>query len=165
MLFFYKRGNYMIEILILIFIVWAITKARGNGTGGRSLGSRLSFPDLQKLTGSGTSKKATAVPNQPKAAARDRRRKISAVPNRPRKTPRTKEEASMDVRTRASSAACNYEAAYSKGRPDRLGQRGDHEPAVPAGMVRVRCRYCGAENFVPATGYEHYHCYFCWEKL
>ena len=25
--------------------------------------------------------------------------------------------------------------------------------------------YCGAENFVPAESHEHYHCFFCWEKL
>lgn len=176
MLFFYKRGKYMIEILILIFIVWAIAKARSNGTSSRSLGSKLSSLDLQKRSGSKSSKKATAVPNQPKtaavpnrqqktSAAPNRQQKASAAPNKPKKIPRTKDETAMAIRTRASSAACNYEAAYSKGRPERIGLRADYEPVVPSGKVRVRCPYCGAENFVPATGYDHYHCYFCWEKL
>lgn len=155
----------MIEILILIFIVWAVMKARGGRTSSQTLSGRLSSVDWQKLSGSLAQKKASAVPNQSKTAPPVKRQKASAAPNRPKKVPRTKDEKAMEIRTSVSSAACNYEAAYSKGRPERLGIRADYEPATPSGKIRVRCRYCGAENFVPAGSYDHYHCYFCWEKL
>ena len=66
---------------------------------------------------------------------------------------------------KAARDNCHYEAAYSKGKPDRIGRRGDYEPGTPSGMERIKCAYCGAENFVPAGSRQHYHCYFCWEKL
>ena len=34
--------------------------------------------------------------------------------------------------------ACTYEAAYSKGKPDRVGGRGDYETVTPNGMERIR---------------------------
>ena len=83
-------------------------------------------------------------------------RKATAVPNKPRR---------QKTRSRASSQACTYEAAYSKGKPDRVGGRGDYETVTPNGMERIRCGYCGAQNFVPVGSRNHYHCYFCLEKL
>ncbi len=91
--------------------------------------------------------------------------KASAVPNQPKRVQRTREEAAAERLTQASRRACTYQAAYSKGRPDRIGRRADYEPGVPSGMVRMKCAYCGAESFVPAGSHEHYHCYFCWEKI
>lgn len=93
------------------------------------------------------------------------KKRSSAVPNHPRKVKRSKTEEAVLERTRPSGKACNYEALYSRGRPDRIGRRGDYEPIVPDGMVRVSCAYCGAENFIPGGTHDHYHCYFCWEKL
>ena len=92
-------------------------------------------------------------------------RKATAVPNKPRRQKLTREEEALKTRSRASSQACTYEAAYSKGKPDRIGGRGDYETVTPNGMERIRCGYCGAQNFVPAGSRNHYHCYFCWEKL
>lgn len=104
-------------------------------------------------------KKSKATRSYPKRA------KTSSVPNRPRQISRTKEERDVRVRTQASRAKCNFEAAYSKGKPGRVGLRGDYDPVTPQGMTRIRCMYCNAENFVPTGSREHYHCYFCWEKL
>jgi len=92
-------------------------------------------------------------------------RKATAVPNKPRRQKLTREEEALKNRSKASSQACTYEAAYSKGKPDRIGGRGDYETVTPNGMERIRCGYCGAQNFVPAGSRNHYHCYFCWEKL
>lgn len=92
-------------------------------------------------------------------------RKATAVPNKPRRQKLTREEEALKPRSRASSQACTYEAAYSKGKPDRVGGRGDYETVTPNGMERIRCGYCGAQNFVPVGSRNHYHCYFCWEKL
>ena len=92
-------------------------------------------------------------------------RKATAVPNKPRRQKLTREEEALKTRSRASSQACTYEAAYSKGKPDRVGGRGDYETVTPNGMERIRCGYCGAQNFVPVGSRNHYHCYFCWEKL
>lgn len=85
-----------------------------------------------------------------------RRQQATAIPNRPKKNAPT----GMERRK-----MCTYEAAYSKGHPERVGSRGDYELVVPVGMSRIRCAYCNAENFVPSGTHEHYHCYFCWEKL
>lgn len=137
----------MMEILIIIIIVWIVVKKQKEK--GSEFGRKKSFSQTVKS-------RPSAVPNKPK---------FSAVPNKPKKQQRTKAEREMEYRTRASSKACDYKAAYSKGRPDRLGQRGDYEPMTPQGMERVRCAYCGAENFVSAGSRDHYHCYFCWEKL
>lgn len=149
------------QILILIFIIWMVmkaqTKKKGEKDSRRTSGNVSSRP-VQKQTFPKKSQ-ASAVPNVPK------KKQASAVPNIPKKLTRTKEEAAMEVRTRASARACNYEAAYSKGKPNRIGGRGDYEASTPQGMSRIRCAYCGAENFVPAGTRDHYHCYFCWEKL
>lgn len=135
------------QILIMILVVYLIIRSQKKGNGKAA------------------EKKRTPVrPNtlvRPSAV----KRQASAVPNKARKPQRTPEEAVMEVRTRNSGKTCSYEAAYSKGRPDRVGGRGDYEPVTPKGMVRIRCAYCNAENFVPSGTHDHYHCYFCWEKL
>ena len=94
-----------------------------------------------------------------------RKKRSTAVPNKPRRQKLGMEEKAIRDRTRASSEACTYEAAYSKGKPDRIGGRGDYETVTPKGMERIHCSYCGAQNFVPVGSRNHYHCYFCWEKL
>ena len=83
-------------------------------------------------------------------------------PNQPRSKERKMER---QMERQAKRDNCYYEAAYSKGKPDRIGRRGDYEPGIPSGMERIKCAYCGAENFVPTGSRQHYHCYFCWEKL
>ena len=99
----------------------------------------------------------TPTPNKP-ARPMAEKSKPSAKPNKPRpQKGKTGRQADRDN--------CRYDAAYSKGKPDRVGWRGDYEPEVPSGMERIKCAYCGAENFVPAGSRQHYHCYFCWEKL
>lgn len=149
------------QILIIVIIVWMIVSAQKKKKGesstrrtsGRTVSGSMSSQTFSKK------KQASAVPNVPK------KKHASAVPNMPKKLKRTKEESAMEARTRASARACHYEAAYSKGKPGRIGGRGDYETSTPQGMSRIRCAYCGAENFVPAGTHEHYHCYFCWEKL
>ncbi|MDO4260634.1 MAG: hypothetical protein Q4C82_01025 [Eubacteriales bacterium] len=89
----------------------------------------------------------------------------TAVPNKPRSASRSREEEAIRIRTRSSRESCHYEAAYSKGRPDQVGRQGDFDLVTPEGMERIKCGYCGAQNFIPAGSREHYHCYFCWEKL
>ncbi len=139
-------GQDMSSLIVLIFIIWIIARARGQRKGeerkpeGRTSRNKPRKPLMRK-------KEASAVPNKPK-----------------RKAP-TKEETQAQVRMSADASRCDYQASYSKGKPDRIGRRGDYEDVVPNGMVRVRCRYCGADNFVPSGTREHYHCYFCWEKL
>jgi hypothetical protein len=135
------------EVLILAFIVWTIIRNQKKKEAEKG---------------------STAIPNQPPKIDRPGKAvhpTASAEPNKPKTIRRTKQEEAVEIKTRASSAACGYKAAYSQGRPDRLGIRGDYEPQVPAGMIRMKCAYCGAESFVPANTREHYHCHFCWEKL
>ncbi len=133
----------MLELLILIFIVYWVRKRKKRENPGNS--APFHIPRF----------KSGQRPKQ----------KASAVPNQPKRGPRTKEEVQMERRTRESRNACDFHAAYSKGKPGRIGRRGDYEPATPQGMERIRCPYCNAENFVPAGSRDHYHCYFCWEKL
>lgn len=149
------------QILVIVIIIWMVMKAQAKKNGEEDARRTSGRTAARSMTNHTFPKKrqASAVPNVPK------KKQASAVPNVPKKLKRTKEEAAMEVRTRASSRACNYEAAYSKGKPSRIGGRGDYETSVPQGMSRIRCAYCGAENFVPAGTHEHYHCYFCWEKL
>ena len=99
----------------------------------------------------------TPTPNKPVRPMVEKL-KPTAKPNQPRP-----KERKMDRQTARDN--CHYEAAYSKGKPDRIGRRGDYEPGTPSGMERIKCAYCGAENFIPAGSRQHYHCYFCWEKL
>lgn len=159
------------QILIyVIIIVWIIAKAKAKsdeasaGKTGRASGGPELLKNLSKKTQSSAvpnvpkKKQASAVPNVPK------KKQSSAVPNILKKSAPAK-EAAMEAQTCISAKVCNYEAAYSKGKPSRIGGRGDYEDFTPQGMSRVRCAYCGAENFVPAGTREHYHCYFCWEKL
>lgn len=141
-------------IAIVIYYIWMA--AAGKKKNDREQKSKGSFRSASAAL---KKKQASAVPNVPK------KKQASAMPNVPKQLKRTKEEAAMEARTRASAGACHYEAAYSKGKPGRIGGRGDYETSTPQGMSRIRCAYCGAENFVPAGTHEHYHCYFCWEKL
>ncbi|MBR5509693.1 MAG: hypothetical protein IKV59_06540 [Lachnospiraceae bacterium] len=138
----------MVELLIVIYIVWYIVKKKNKDTASK-------FPDAPKPL---QKKRASAIPNRPK-------KNVSAVPNVPKRIQRDSEESVLDMQMRESRRRCTYEAAYSKGLPDRVGKRGDYDPITPKGMVRIRCAYCNAENFVPSGTREHYHCYFCWEKL
>lgn len=141
--------------LIYLIIIIAIIKSLAKKYGRSASGSKDRADLMRRMT---TAKKKTA-------SAEPNKRRPSAVPNVPKRQKKTREEAEMAVRTRTSARACKYEAAYSKGKPDRIGVRADYDPATPSGRCRVRCSYCGAENFVPAGTSEHYHCYFCWEKL
>lgn len=50
--------------------------------------------------------------------------KPTAKPNQPRQKERKMER-------QAARDNCHYEAAYSKGKPDRIGRRGDYEPGTP----------------------------------
>lgn len=138
----------MLELLIIIYIIWFIVKKR----------RRNNTSDTTRRKSAYNKKRFSDVSTRMKKAA-------SAIPNVPKQFQRNKEEQEMAVRTQTSKRACNYEASYSKGRPDRVGKRGDYDPVTPGGMIRVRCSYCNAENFVPAGTHTHYHCYFCWEKL
>lgn len=144
------------ELLVILVIIWFVLKKKKPEVLD-SIKQNLGASKYKMSAKSG--QRASAVPNVPG------KRKESAVPNKPKQMKRTKEEVEVLVKTKASKADCHYEAAYSKGRPDRLGMRGDYEDVVPKGMVRVRCGYCNADNFVPAGTQNHYHCYFCWEKL
>lgn len=157
----------LIYFIIIIFVLKALAKKYGSGSGrsktsavsGKAAKAPVSFqmpPDTSGKRASAVKKTASAKPNEKRA---------SAVPNMPKKQKKTKEEAQVAARTRESARACQYEAAYSRGKPERIGLRADYEPTAPSGKSRVRCAYCGAENFVPSGSREHYHCYFCWEKL
>lgn len=145
----------MMSSLISFIIIVAMWKIIAKKLGGSASSSGTSRETVRKMA-TVTKKMASAEPNK---------RRSSAIPNVPKKQVKTREEARMAVQTRASSRACKYEAAYSKGKPDRIGIRADYDPVTPSGRSRIRCSYCGAENFVPAGTHEHYHCYFCWEKL
>ena len=128
----------LIIILIVFLIVWSQKKGSRKGTERKRTPAKPNIPVRPSVV----------------------KKQASAVPNKVRKPQRTAEEAVMEMRTRESVKACSYEAAYSKGRPDRVGGRGDYEPVTPQGKVRIRCAYCGAQNFVPAGTHDHYHCYF-----
>lgn len=156
----------MVEILVIVLIIWTILKKQKEKGGAGSSYSWESLSEKLKNKAASAQKtmpRSTAVKSRPSATPN--KPQFSVVPNKPKKQQRTKAEQEMQLRTRASSAACSYQAAYSKGRPERLGVRADYEPGTPSGRERVRCPYCGAENFVPAGSRDHYHCYFCWEKL
>lgn len=167
-------------ILFIIFIIWMIVKAQNKNSRGsntRQSSSQASArPNVRQTprrkqteprrpASAATKRQPSAVPNTSAKSTAVLNQQASAVPNSSKKRKRTKEEAAMEIRTRASAKTCDYQAAYSKGKPKSIGGRGDYEPSTPRGMVRIRCAYCGAENFVPAGTHEHYHCYFCWEKL
>lgn len=93
-------------------------------------------------------------------------RKATAVPNKPRRQKLTREEEALKTRSRAPVRHVLMRRHIPKERPDRMvGGRGDYETVTPNGMERIRCGYCGAQNFVPVGSRNHYHCYFCWEKL
>ncbi len=59
------------------------------------------------------------------------RKKASAVPNQPRKLQRAVKQRQTEDQVCSPGRACSYEAAYSKGRPERIGQRGDYDPVTP----------------------------------
>jgi len=84
----------------------------------------------------------TPTPNKPVRPMVEKL-KPTAKPNQPRPKERKMER-------QAARDNCHY---------------ADYEPGTPSGMDRIKCAYCGAENFVPAGSRQHYHCYFCWEKL
>lgn len=167
-------------ILFIIFIIWMVLKAQNKNSKGsntrqnsRQASARPNIRQTpsgqqaaqKKPVSTAVKRQPSAVPNISAKSTAVLNQKASAVPNSSKKRKRTKEETAMEIRTRASAKSCNYQAAYSKGKPKAIGGRGDYEPSTPRGMVRIRCAYCGAENFVPAGTHEHYHCYFCWEKL
>ena len=149
------------EILIAMIVIWGFSvcmkskkkvEARSTDRSGEMMPSATAVKkEMQKEAG--------------QVFAEVRKRRVTAVPNKPRRQKLRKEEQEIRTRTRASSEDCTYEAAYSKGKPDRIGGRGDYETVTPKGMERIHCSYCGAQNFVPAGSKNHYHCYFCWEKL
>lgn len=167
-------------ILFIVFVIWIVLKAQNkNGKGSnvnrnfsrtsaRTNGKQIP-PEQRAASGtsasSATKRQPSAMPNTSVKSTAVLNQQASAVPNSLKKRKRTKEEIAMEMRTRVSAKACDYQAAYSKGKPKSIGGRGDYEPFTPQGMVRIRCAYCGAENLVPAGTREHYHCYFCWEKL
>lgn len=144
----------MLEIIILIIVFWAISnigkKGKQESIQKRPAANR---PEPQKQRP--TYRRST--PNKP-LKSRIEKVKPTAIPNQPRK-------AEKQIVKQSARDVCHYEAAYSKGRPERVGLRGDYETTAPAGTERIKCAYCGAENFVPAGSRQHYHCYFCWEKL
>ena len=62
----------------------------------------------------------TPTPNKPVRPMVEKL-KPTAKPNQPRQKERKMER-------QAARDNCHYEAAYSKGKPDRIGRRGDYEP-------------------------------------
>lgn len=163
------------EIFIAVLLIWGLSvlskrdasRARedraqkpAQRTSGQSLKDMFSTVVMREEVQSKVGQKTTQETTLKKPV-----RRATAVPNKPRREKLTEEEEALKTRSRASSQACTYEAAYSKGKPDRIGGRGDYETVTPNGMDRIRCGYCGAQNFVPAGSRNHYHCYFCWEKL
>lgn len=147
--------------LIFIIIIWFIiikgVQSRKKLNDTRRTGEKSSAASGYSAPG------RTSAVTRPKPTAK--KPKATAVPNQPKQVQRTWKEEKTEESMQESRKACTYQAAYSKGRPDRIGRRGDYEPGIPSGMVRIKCAYCGAENFVPEGTREHYHCYFCWEKL
>lgn len=47
----------------------------------------------------------------------------------------------------------------------RLASRLQFGATPPRGTVVKTCSYCGAENLVPYTSHEKFHCYFCHSSL
>ena len=72
----------------------------------------------------------TPTPNKPVRPMVEKL-KPTAKPNQPRQKERKMER-------QAARDNCHYEAAYSKGKPDRIGRRGDYEPGTPSGMERIK---------------------------
>ncbi|MCC8140002.1 MAG: hypothetical protein LIO67_06865 [Lachnospiraceae bacterium] len=142
--------------VVIIVLIFRYTKKKREGSSG----SKASASDTVRQS-SPSASAMTKAPKQPKP----KKQKASARPNQERKTKQTVQEKQYSARTQVSSDNCSYEAAYSKGQPARLGLRGDYGEEVRQGQICVRCGYCGAENLVPSGSREHYHCYFCWEKL
>ncbi|MCD8362228.1 MAG: hypothetical protein LUC98_04585 [Lachnospiraceae bacterium] len=145
--------SFIIYVVIIVLIFRYTRKKRAGSSGSKASASnanRQSQPSVSQT--------------MPKKRA-PKRQKASAMPNQQRKTKQTVQEKQYSARTQVSSDNCSYEAAYSKGQPARLGLRGDYGEEVRPGQICVRCGYCGAENLVPSGSREHYHCYFCWEKL
>ena len=139
------------EIIIVVVIFFILS----------NIGKKNSFLRVRKEMEEKAFEQRTPTPNRPVRSMVEKAKptaKPTAKPNQPRSKERK-------IERQAARDNCHYEAAYSKGRPDRIGRRGDYEAVTPSGMERIKCAYCGAENFVPAGGRQHYHCYFCWEKL
>lgn len=137
----------MIEIIIIVLVLYVVFYVKN--------------ADRKKSREQDPAKRMAA---RERAAGR-RKPKASAIPNRPRTKRKKQEPEVSELQPDTRRKSCTYEAAYSKGKPSRIGMRGDYETSIPSGMKRVICSYCGAENFVPAESHEHYHCFFCWEKL
>ena len=154
------------EIFIAMILIWGLSTWAKRNTQ-KSLEDRAQkMPEQSFQRTSSTAAVREEVQKEVRQAkTMSKPRRATAVPNRPRRQKLTREEEALRVRSKASSQACTYEAAYSKGKPDRVGGRGDYETVTPNGMERIRCGYCGAQNFVPVGSRNHYHCYFCWEKL
>ena len=137
----------MIEIIIIILVLYVVFYVKNaNQKRNREQGPVKSMAARERAAGR-------------------RKPKASAVPNKPRVNRKMQEPETPGLQPDTGKKSCTYEAAYSKGKPSRIGMRGDYETNIPSGMKKVVCSYCGAENFVPAGSHEHYHCFFCWEKL
>ena len=145
----------MVGIIVFILIVYVVVYTRNANKKRRSEAGRRGNAH-NPMTKMAVREEEVKKRKTPQA---------SAVPNQPRvkRTRRTPE--APDRQPASSGKTCTYDAAYSRGKPERVGLRGDYETSIPSGMEKVSCSYCGAENFVPAGNHEHYHCFFCWEKL
>ncbi|MCC8163265.1 MAG: hypothetical protein LIO86_08935 [Lachnospiraceae bacterium] len=145
--------SFIIYVIIIV-LIFRYTRKKRAGSSGSKAGASNTVRQSQPPVSQTMSKKKAP-----------KRQIASARPNQQRKTKQTVQEKQYSARTQVSSDNCSYEAAYSKGQPARLGLRGDYGEEVRPGQICVRCGYCGAENMVPSGSREHYHCYFCWEKL
>ncbi len=145
--------SFIIYVIIIV-LIFRYTRKKRAGSSGSKAGASNTVRQSQPPVSQTMSKKKAP-----------KRQIASARPNQQRKTKQTVQEKQYSARTQVSSDNCSYEAAYSKGQPARLGLRGDYGEEVRPGQICVRCGYCGAENLVPSGSREHYHCYFCWEKL
>ena len=77
-------------------------------------------------------------------------RKATAVPNKPRRQKLTREEGSLEDPVKGIQSGMYFMRRHiPKEKPDRVGGRGDYETVTLNGMERIRCGYCGAQNFVP----------------
>ncbi len=148
----------IIYIVIIVLIFHYTKKKRAGGSGNGKSASNTAGQT------SASASPAMTRTSKPKKSPL-KKQKASARPNQQREVKQTVQEKRYSEQTKISSENCSYEAAYSKGQPARLGLRGDYGEEICPGQICVRCGYCGAENLVPSGSREHYHCYFCWEKL
>ncbi|MCD8197866.1 MAG: hypothetical protein LUE24_12000 [Lachnospiraceae bacterium] len=149
----------LIIYIVIIALIFRYTKKKRAGSSD----NRKSAPDMARQNSAPSSPVMSKTVKPKKSPLKKQR--ASARPNQKREAKQTVQEKRYSEQTKISSDNCSYEAAYSKGQPARLGLRGDYGEEIRQGQICVRCGYCGAENLVPSGSREHYHCYFCWEKL